>query len=430
MPPATDSRRAVVDTLNHRQPGRVPLDLGGTSVTGMHVSTVAALRDYYGLERRPVKVLEPFQMLGMFDEDLKQALGVDVEGVFRRVARFGFPNENWKPWRLHGLEVLVPEKFRTTTDTNGDALIYPQGDTTVPPCARMPKDGWFFDAIIRQPPIDEDRLDPADNTAEFQPLGDEDVRGIAEDVAAANRTGRAVIANFGGTSFGDIAQVPGPALKHPAGIRDVAEWYISTRSRRGYIHQVFERQCEVALGNLARIHQAIGDSVDAVYVCGTDFGTQTSAFCSVATFRELWFPYYREVCGWIHRNTAWKCFKHCCGSAERFIDSFIEAGFDILNPIQCSAANMQPEHLKAKYGGRIVFWGGGVDTQHTLPFGTPAQVREEALRRLEVFAPGGGYVFNAIHNIQAATPVANIAAMIDALREFNGVPGGKGGPDD
>ena len=382
MPAETDSRRRVADALNHRQPGCVPLDLGGTSVTGMHVSSVAALREYYGLERRPVKVLEPFQMLGMFDEDLKQALGVDVEGVFRRVARFGFPNENWRPWRLNGLEVLVPEGFHTTTDSNGDTLIYPQGDTSVEPCARMPKDGWFFDAIVRQPPIDEDRLNPADNTEEFQPLNDEDARGIAADVAAANRTGRAVIANFGGTSFGEWPKSPAQPSSIP---RASATWRNGTfrRARRGYIHQVFERQCAVALGNLARIHQAIGDAVDAVYVCGTDFGTQTSSFCSVATFRELWFPYYREVCGWIHRNTAWKCFKHCCGSAERFIDSFIEAGFDILNPIQCSAAHMQPEHLKAKYGGRIVFWGGGVDTQHTLPFGTPAQVREEALRRLK-----------------------------------------------
>ena len=213
MPAETDSRRRVADALNHRQPGCVPLDLGGTSVTGMHVSSVAALREYYGLERRPVKVLEPFQMLGMFDEDLKQALGVDVEGVFRRVARFGFPNENWRPWRLNGLEVLVPEGFHTTTDANGDTLIYPQGDTGVEPCARMPKDGWFFDAIVRQPPIDEDRLNPADNTEEFQPLNDEDARGIAADVAAANRTGRAVIANFGGTAFGDIALVPAHPLK-------------------------------------------------------------------------------------------------------------------------------------------------------------------------------------------------------------------------
>jgi uroporphyrinogen-III decarboxylase len=183
---------------------------------------------------------------------------------------------------------------------------------------------------------------------------------------------------------------------------------------------VFARQIEIALGNLERIHARIGDTVDAVSICGTDFGTQRSTFCSIETFRELWLPYYRKVTGWIHSRTSWKCFKHSCGSVERLIPSFIDAGFDILNPVQCSAANMTPEHLKSTYGDRIVFWGGGVDTQKTLPFGTPSEVRDEVLRRLEVFSKNGGYVFNTIHNVQARTPVENVVAMIDAVREFNG----------
>jgi len=165
----------------------------------------------------------------------------------------------------------------------------------------------------------------------------------------------------------------------------------------------------------------VGDKVDAVFVCGTDFGTQTSTFCSVDTFRELYLPYYRQVNGWIHANTGWKTFKHSCGAVETFMESFIQAGFDIINPVQCSAAGMDPAHLKKRYGGSLTFWGGGVDTQRTLPFGTPEEVREQVLRRCEVFAPGGGFVFNAIHNVQALTPVENIVAMINAVHEFNGV---------
>jgi uroporphyrinogen-III decarboxylase len=195
---------------------------------------------------------------------------------------------------------------------------------------------------------------------------------------------------------------------------------MSLNSRRDFVHRLYARQTEIALGNLERVHRRIGDAVDVVFLCGTDFGTQTSSFCSVATFRELWLPYYKQLCGWIHAHTSWKVFKHSCGSVERFFESFVDAGFDIANPVQCSARGMEPEHLKAKYGGRLVFWGGGVDTQKTLPFGTPAEVREQVLRRCEVFAPGGGFVFNAIHNIQAGTPVSNIAAMFDAVREFNG----------
>ncbi|MGA3329009.1 MAG: uroporphyrinogen decarboxylase family protein, partial [Terriglobia bacterium] len=208
-------------------------------------------------------------------------------------------------------------------------------------------------------------------------------------------------------------------LKDPKGIRDVAEWYMSTRSRREYIHQVFAHQCDIAIQNLEKIRVAVGDAVDAVFTCGTDFGTQTSAFCSVPAFRELYFPYYQRLNEWIHKHTAWKTFKHSCGSVERFIDSFIECGFDILNPVQCSAAGMDPVQLKQRYGDRIVFWGGGVDTQQVLPFGTPAQVREQVLERFEVFSGNGGFVFNAIHNIQAQTPVENVVAMMDAVREFH-----------
>ncbi|MBI3664656.1 MAG: methyltransferase [Acidobacteria bacterium] len=415
------SRERVLAALNHRQPDCVPVDFGGTAVTGMHVSCVAALREYYGLEKRPVKVHEPYQMLGLIEDDLMEALDLDVVGVFPRKTLFGFPNRNWRSWRMpDGLDVLAPEDFRTAVDENGDTLIYPEGDVNAAPSGRMPKDGYFFDTIVRQQPIDEERLNPEDNLEEFTPVSDEDLDYYCRAVREATGTGRAVIANFGGTGLGDIALVPAPFLKRPRGIRDITEWYISTRTRRDYIHRIFSRQCEIAIANLEKIHAAIGDGVDAVFICGTDFGTQTSAFCSVDTFRDLYFPYYRKLNGWIHQHTRWKTFKHSCGSVERFIPSFIEAGFDILNPVQCSAAGMDPIHLKNDFGDRLAFWGGGVDTQRVLPFGSPAEVREQVLQRCEIFAQQGGFVFNSTHNVQAKTPVKNIVAMIEAVREFSG----------
>jgi len=415
------SKERLETTLNHRDPDRIPVDFGSTAVTGIHVSCVAALRDYYGVERRPVKVHEPYQMLGLIEDDLREAMGLDVIGVFPRKTMFGFPNENWKPWRCpDGLEVLVPERFRTTVDEKGDVLIYPEGDTEAPPSGRMPVGGYFFDTIIRQEPLDADHLNVEHNLEEFGPISSEDLDYFEQAVSQAARSGLPVVATFGGTAFGDIALVPAPFLKHPRGIRDVAEWYMATAKRRDYVHQIFEKQCEYGIANLAKIHERVGNQIAVVFVCGTDFGTQNSAFCSVAAFRELYFPYYKRVNDWIHAHTTWKTFKHSCGSVERFLDSFIEAGFDILNPVQCSAANMSPEHLKSRYGSRIVFWGGGVDTQRTLPFGTPAQVRAEVIERCRIFSKGGGFVFNAIHNIQARTPVENIVAMLEAVQEFNG----------
>ena len=415
------SRERLDAALSHREPDRIPVDFNGTAVTGMHVNCVIGLRDHYGLEKRPVKVHEPYQMLGWIDEDLQRVLGLDVEGVWGFETLFGFRNENWKPWRMdNGQEVLVSGHFQVARDTNGDTLIYPRGDRSAPPSGRLPKNGFYFDTIVRQEPIDEAKLNPADNLEEFGPISDEALAYFEASSRAAAATGRGVIANFGGTALGDIALVPAPFLTHPKGIRDIEEWYISTLTRKPYVHAIFEKQTEVALQNLGKIMPRVGDCVQAVFVCGTDFGTQQSTFCSPATFRELYMPCYRRINDWIHKHTPWKTFKHSCGAVRTLIPAFVESGFDILNPVQVSATGMEAEKLKADFGKDIVFWGGGVDTQNTLAFGKPEEVRAEVLRRCGILGKGGGFVFNAIHNVQANVPLPNIVAMFDAVKEFNG----------
>jgi hypothetical protein len=410
------SRERLAAALSHRQPDRVPVDFNGTAVTGMHVKCVIGLREHYGLERRLVKVHEPYQMLGWIDEDLQSVLGLDVEGVYGPDTMFGYRNENWQPWRMDdGTEVLMSGNFRTTKAANGDTLVHPGGDRSAPPSGRLPKNGFFFDTIVRQDPIDEARLDPADNLEEYGPITEETLAHFERESRRAGATGRGLIASFGGTALGDIALVPAPGLKHPKGIRDIEEWYVSTLTRRPYVHKVFEGQTERALANLEKVRERVGDQVQAAFICGTDFGTQRSTFCSVGTFRELYMPYYRRINDWIHKNTAWKSFKHSCGAVYALIPSFIESGFDILNPVQVSAAGMDARRLKKEFGRDIVFWGGGVDTQKTLAFGTPEEVRAEVLERRDVFGRDGGFVFNAIHNIQANVPIANIVAMFEAL---------------
>ncbi len=409
----------IKKAINH-QAGPVPLDFGGTAVTGIHVSVVAALRDHYGLEKRPVRVVEPFQMLGEVEDDLKDAVGIDTVGIFPRTTLFGFALEQWKEWRTPwGQTVLVPGQFNVTGEGK-DVYIYPEGDTALPPSGHMPEGGFFFDTIIRQQPIDEERLNPEDNTEEFGPVSEEILAYFARETKKAVASGRGVVANFGGTAFGDIALVPAPFMKFPKGIRDITEWYVSTAVRQDYVHAIFAKQLSVALANLERIHAVVGNQVDAVFLCGTDFGTQHGQFCSTDTFCELWMPYYAKMNGWIHQYTTWKTFKHSCGAVEPLMKHFINAGFDIINPVQCSATGMDPRGLKEKYGDQLVFWGGGVDTQRVLPFGTPAQVREQVLERCEIFSKRGGFVFDAIHNIQARTPIDNILAMVNAVHEFNG----------
>ena len=413
-------KETLNNALNHIDTP-VPIDFGSTAVTGMHISIVAGLREHFGLEKRPVKLIEPYQMLGDLEDDLKKAIGVDVEDIYARETLFGFENKGWKEWQTPwGQDVLAPAGFVTTTNEKGDLFIYPRGDSSVPPSGKMPAGGFYFDSIIRQEPIVEEKLNPEDNLEEFGPVTEEDLEHFGREAKNAVKTGRGSVANFGGTGLGDIAIVPAPFLKHPKGIRDVTEWYISTAARQDYVRAVFEKQTEIAVKNLEKIFRVVGNAIDVVFICGTDFGTQTSAFCSTETFQSLYAPYYKKMNEWIHRNTKWKTFKHSCGAVRNFIPFFIEAGFDIINPVQISASGMDPRLLKSEFGDRIVFWGGGVDTQKTLPFGTPEQVRAEVLERCGIFSKGGGFVFNAIHNVQAKTPTENVAAMIDAVHEFNG----------
>lgn len=420
------SRERVRIALDHREPDRVPLDLGGSPVSGMHVSSVYRLRQALGLDQigAPVKVIEPYQMLGEIAPDLAVKLGVDVVGLSGEKTMFGFKNEGWKTWTtFDGTPVRVPEKFNIDPEPNGDILMYPEGDRFAPPSGRMPKGGWYFDAIVRQPPIDDERLNVEDNLEEFTAISDEELAHFAREAERLyNETDQAIFANFGGLSFGDIGLVPTPWLKYPKGIRDVEEWYVSTVSRRKYIQRVFERQCEIALANLEKIYQAVGNRVTVVLVSATDFGMQTGPFISPKTYRGLYKPFNKLVNDWIHAHTNWKTFMHSCGSVMPLIEDFIEAGFDILNPVQCSAANMDPSELKRKFGERMTFWGGGIDTQHTLPFGTPDQVRDQARERMRIFGRGGGFVFNTVHNVQAMIPPENLRAMYETVREHGRYP--------
>jgi hypothetical protein len=347
---------------------------------------------------------------------------VDVVGLGGPRTLFGFKNENWKPWTLFdGTPVLVPEGFNTDPEPNGDILMYPEGDRSAPPSGRMPKGGFYFDTIVRQPPVNDAALNVEDNLQEFVPITDEVLEYYRSEAERLHQTGRAILANFGGTAFGDIALVPVPWIKHPRGIRDIAEWYMSTVSRFDYVYEVFERQCSIALANWEKILGVVGDRVSAVFVTGTDFGTQHGPFISPDVYRELFKPFHKRVNEWIHRKTPWKSFIHSCGSVRMFLDDFIDAGFDILNPVQCSAVGMNPGELKSLYGDRLTFWGGGVDTQFTLPFGAPEAVRREVEARVRTFGQNGGFIFNTIHNVQACVPQDNLAALYDtfqAVREY------------
>jgi hypothetical protein len=413
------SKRNFTKTINHQQPDKVVVDFGSTAVTGIHVLIVEKLREYYGLEKKPVKVIEPYQMLGEIETDLINAMSIDVIGLFSAKNMFGVANENWKVHKtLWGQEVMFPGNFNYTYNSNGDILMYPEGDTSQPPSGMMPRSGYFFDALDRQQPIDDSTLKVEDNLEEFGPVTEQDLAYWRNQVNSIENDSKAYVASLGGTALGDIALVPVVGLKNPKGIRGVEEWYISTLIREDFIKEIFDRQTDIAIENLKLLYDVIGNKIDVVFTCGTDFGTQNSTFCSPETFDRMWLPYYKKVNDWIHLNTSWKTFKHSCGAVEPLLKHFIEAGFDIINPVQINASGMDSRKLKKEYGDNLVFWGGGVDTQGAFAFGTPAQVKEQVKIQCEILNNNGGFVFNTVHNIQANVPFDNVVAMLEALKEL------------
>jgi len=417
-----DSRNRIKAAVNHETADKLPIDFGGGFQTGIHASVVYQLRQRLGLDApgTPVKVVDVYQMLGEIKPDLQDALGIDTVSLHGTGTMFGFPAVEFKEWQLHeGTPLLVPVDFNTRYESNGDLLQYPEGDMFTDPSGRMPAGGFFFDAILRQEPLEESRLDPGDNMEEFKPIEDKELRHYADKADQLFQdTERALFCTFSGLTFGDIALVPAPFLKRPRGIRDIEEWYISTVTRQDYIREVFAFQADIAVRNLEKLYQSVGDKVTVIQTNGTDFGTQNGPFCSPDTYRTLYLPFQKKVNGWIHANTPWKTLMHCCGGIRPLLPLIIEAEFDILNPVQCSAEGMEPRALKNDFGKDLVFWGGGVDTQHTLPFGTPDEVRRQVRERIEIFSRDSGFVFSTIHNIVANCPVDNVMAMFETLREY------------
>ncbi|MCW1306034.1 MAG: methyltransferase [Candidatus Parvarchaeota archaeon] len=422
-----NSRERIISAINHREPDRTPLDLGGFDFTGIHVSSLHILEVALGLKKpnEPVKVVDLVQMLGEIDEKLRETLEIDTIPLRGQKNYFGFKNENWKPWTFFdGTPLLVPEKFNTIPDKEGNIYQYPQGDTSALPCVKMPKDGFYFDDVDRSKPIDEESLNVEDQLEECKLLTDEELSYYEkESKRLFEETNYAITFPSGvsGTNLGDSFWIPGWSLKNPRGIRNQEEWYISLITRKDFIRDVNAKMTEIGIENLKLLHQAVGERIQVIMISSTDFGAQNGLLYPKESYQELFKPFHKRINDWVHRNTTWKTLIHSCGSDYDIIPDFIEAGFDILNPVQISAAKMEPERLKKEFGDHIVFWGGGINTQTTLPFGTPQEVEEEVKKNISIFGEGGGFVYATVHDIQARIPLENLLALFRAVNDVRGI---------
>jgi len=414
------SRERVLTALNHIEPDRVPVDLGGAVVTGIHAIALSKLRDALGLQKIPVKVYEPMMMLGVVEYDVIEALGCDVIGLNSPGTLLGYKNENWKSWQLpDGTEVLMGGGFACTYGKDGTIYAYPKGNTSAPPSAKMPSNGLYFDNIIRQEDLSNHDFDARRDYADQYHVFTEEECRYYEEISKKlfEETDLAIFGNFFLGGVGDIFHIPGAWLEHPKGIRDLELWIMAHYDHPEYVKEFFEMQTEIQLKNLSLYHEAVGNRIAVIAMSGTDFGAQNGPFISPDCYREFYKPCHRKLNDWVHRNTKWKVFFHSCGSIIDFMEDFIEIGVDIINPVQFSAARMDVASLKKNYGSRMVFWGGGVHPQKTLPFGTPEDVEKETMENVRVLSKGGGFICAAVHNIQAPVPVENILAFFRAINK-------------
>ena len=408
------SRERVLRTVNHQVPDRVPIDLGGHKASGIAVSAYDKVKRKLGIAS-PTKVADPRFMIAAVEEEVLRRFHVDVVPLDLSLILPAIrPDGEWIPRRLFdGTPVLFPPGTNIGEDAEGNWLLL--GADGSPTSFRMPKNGHYFDDVSfnRGTAIDPGKFHPIDDISdEHLKILSRYGRSLYED------TDYAILGWGFGVCFLGLSLITDRASNVTQGLSN--QWLMMLMTEKETCHEMMNRSVEATIKCLTLVNQAVGDYCFAWGIAADDSGTQRGEFIRPELWAEMLKPHYKKLCDWIHAHTSWKVFLHSCGSVYHLLPHFIEAGIEILNPVQTSAANMEPARLKQEFGDRLVFWGGGCDTQQVLGQASPAEIRQHVQQRMETFGPGGGYVFNQIHNIQANVPPENIVAMFDAAYEFGG----------
>jgi uroporphyrinogen decarboxylase len=411
------SRERVEKTVNFQEPDRVPIDLGGMKASGIAVAAYKRLKKHLGLAGK-TKVLDTRFMIAMVEEEIRRRFHVDVLPLDAApILAETAPDDRWVPRKLFdGEEALFLPGTRIEEEPNGDwRMLNADGS---PSSFRMPLGGFYFDDTSFGTADGE--FDPG----KFQPIAsipDENLRALENYGRHLHKNTDYALLGWGyGVCFLGMSLITDRSNIVTQGMPK--EWMMMLISEKETCHEVMGKSIEAYIQCLKQINQAVGDCCFAWGIAADDSGTQRGEFIRPALWAEMIKPHYRKLCEWIHANTRMKTYFHCCGSIYNLIPHLIEAGIDILNPIQTSAVNMEPQRLKKEFGDRLVLWGGGCDTQQILAKATPEEIRQHVRERIGIFAPGAGYVFNQIHNIQSDVPPENIVAMLDAAYDYGGYP--------
>lgn len=397
--------------MNHQEPDRIPIDLSGHRSSGIAAMAYARLRDYLGLPKRPIRVYDPVQQLAIVDEDVLKRFRVDTIELGRA---FALEDKYWTDWVLpDGTPCLMPV-WAKPERRNGTWVL--RSARTGAVIAQMPEGVWYFEQTLypfaEREDLDhlEDYLSESMWTAVASPpgpitAGPDGPQLLAEGARRLRRqTDRAIIGLFGGNllEFGQFLFR-----------NDVFFMLLAGEPERA--HRFLDRLMQMHLRNLDQYLASVGQHLDII-LFGDDLGMQLGPQVSPAMYREFFQPRERQMWSLVKsRAPHLKVMLHCCGGVRELLPGLIEAGLDAINPVQITCKGMDAAGLKRDFGSRLTFWGGGCDTREILSKAGPAQVRDHVRRQMDIWRPGGGYVFQQVHNILADVPPENIVAMLDAV---------------
>jgi uroporphyrinogen-III decarboxylase len=405
-----NSRERVIEAVNFRKPDRVPVDLGGIRASGINAVVYDQLKKRMGIDT-PTKIHDSMQILAELEMEVLDRLHVDVVPLEAATAKWAEQDASDGVERelFCGLKVHFPPSTKIAVEPDGNWVLCGQDDK---PYARMPKDGLYFDFI--RTTLSGHTIDPN----AFKPrtvVSDEELEVMAErSKNLYENTDKAILGWGASISMMGLSALLSDNITQGS----LDEWLCMLMVEKDTANEMMARYVDATISCMKMYHQAVGDRCFAWGVASDDAGTQRSELIAPQLFEEMIIPHYKRLCDWVHENTGWKTYLHSCGSVYNYIQHWIDAGIDILNPVQISAVNMEPERLQREFGGKIVFWGGGCDTQRVLPLGTPKEIREHVRRNIDIFGRNGGFVFTQVHNIQQNVPVENVEAMFDAAYEF------------
>jgi uroporphyrinogen decarboxylase len=413
----TTSRDRVLAAINHQPTAQVPVDMGATPSSGISAIAYSNLLKYLGRTDLPVLVYDVVQQLAQPDLTILDQFGIDVLDIGRT---FNDQPSDWIPTTLaNGAPAFYPKWFKPTKLEDGSFVTYDDDGKHI--LSRMPIGATFFDQTyfpyVDGYPDSYESLDAEmhrimwarDAHSPWDHAGEDDFwQKLRENTLKLRQsTDKAMLVVCGCNLF-----------EWGTFLRRMDNFLMDLMCNPENVEKLLDQLMIRHLATLEKVCKAVGDIVDIIRF-GDDLGMSSGPFMDADTYRELFKPRHKILCEYVKTHSKMHTYIHSCGSISLLMPDMIEAGIEIFNPVQTNAYLMQPDFLKKEFGKDCTFWGGGIETVGTLNVGTPAQIRKQVLERLEIFSPGGGFVFNTVHNILPDVPPENIVAMFKAVKEFN-----------